>query len=238
MCGQALVRLKSKAAAAALAIGLLYFHILSRFEPHVETAFHFIVQRTWACWTCSAMRWRSSNRGVAVVTCCCMLLYTKCHSSQIRRSCQHDSGGPSHHAHGLCLHCLPNRQEMQITTACHLIQHVLIWLVLILGIPYGFIWYQYCNEENGHSHQYLDDRGFLSHKVSSAPCAPPHQSPGCARQMSAAWGQIIGRNGRNGCTGSQAGHQGTSENVPKHLGHLPGSWCSTTRRVKFHTVTQ
>lgn len=47
-------RLKSRAA-AALAIGLLYFHILSRFEPHVETAFHFI-QRTWTCWTCSAMR--------------------------------------------------------------------------------------------------------------------------------------------------------------------------------------
>ena len=224
-------RLKSRAA-AALAIGLLYFHILSRFEPHVETAFHFIVQRTWTCWTCSAMRWRSSNRGVAVVTCCCMLLYTKCHSSQIRRSCQHDSGGPSHHAHGLCLHCLPNRQEMQIATACHLIQQVLIWLVLILGIPYGFVWYQYCNEENGHSHQYLDDRGCTSQGEFSTVCASTSKSGLCPSNVS----------------GLRANH-GQKRRWLHRVTRAPPKMCQSTSAtylaamlndpdVKFHTVTQ
>ena len=61
--------------------------------------------------------------------------------------------------------CLSDKRELEVVTdatACHLIQQVLIWLVLILGIPHGFVWYQYCNEENVHSHQYLDDRGCTS----------------------------------------------------------------------------
>ena len=160
------------------------------------------------------------------------LLYTKCHSSQIRRSCQHDSGGPSHHAHGLCLHCLPNRQEMQIATACHLIQQVLIWLVLILGMPYGFVWYQYCNEENGHSHQYLDDRGCTSQGEFSTVCASTSKSGLCPSNVS----------------GLRANHRQKRRWLHR-VTRAPPKMCQSTLAtylaamlndpdVKFHTVTQ
>lgn len=168
------------------------------------------------------------------MTCCCMLLYTKCHSS-IRRSCQHDSGGPSHHAHGLCLHCLPNRQEMQIATDSNSMSPYPTRFDLV-GSDFGHP-YQYCNEETGHSHQYLDDRGCTSQGEFSTVCASTSKSGLCPSNVSGLRANHRQISGRNGCTGSP-GSPGRLRKCAK--APRPPTWqlMLNAPDVKFHTVTQ